>query len=314
VTDDYHIRTLPLAGGKVATLVRLTAGTATRGAILYVHGFADYFFQRHVAEHFTAQGYDFYAVDLRGYGRSLRDGDTPNYVADLTEHFEELDAAVAMIHEDGHTKLSVMAHSTGGLITPLWLDARKDLQVDALILNSPWFELAENRFMRTVVTAVIKKVARFAPNLVLAKGLAPIYGHSIHSGHRGEWDFDLKMKPIEAFPVLAGWMRAIRIGHAKLQRGLDVRVPILVLHSSRSLLHAKAWSAEAMTADTVLDVADMIKFAPRLGPDVTVVEIPEGMHDLFLSAEPTRTKALSEIDTWLAARRVGWSDQTKPLP
>jgi alpha-beta hydrolase superfamily lysophospholipase len=58
-----------------------------------------------------------------------------------------------------------------------------------------------------------------------------------------------------------------------------------------------------MTADTVLDVADMIKYAPRLGKRVTVVEIPDGLHDLFLSAEPARTKALTEIDSWLARQQ-----------
>ncbi|MET0234537.1 MAG: alpha/beta hydrolase [Kibdelosporangium sp.] len=299
MTDDFEARTLPLAGGKFATLVRVPADEA-RGAILYVHGFADYFFQRHVAEHFTAQGYDFYAIDLRYYGRSLRDGDTPNFVLDIAEYYEELDAAVEMMRQDGHDRLTVMAHSTGGLITPLWLDARKEHPVDALILNSPWFELAEPWPARTIGTALIKGVGRIAPKLMLRKGLGGVYGHSIHKSHHGEWDFDLRMKPIEAFPVLAGWLRAIRIGHAKLQRGLDVRVPVLVLHSSRSWLRAKAWGPDAMTADTVLDVADMIKYGPRLGKRVTLVEIPDGMHDLFLSAEPTRTRTLREIDSWLA--------------
>lgn len=300
---EYEVRTLDLADGGVATLVRLPADQPTNGAILYVHGFADYFFQRHVAEHFTERGYDFYAVDLRRYGRSLRDGDTPNFITTIDEHFEELDAAVDRIHEDGHTKLVVMAHSTGGLITPLWLDARKDHKVDALVLNSPWFELAEPAALRTVGTAVIKAVGRFAPRFKIRGGLGPVYGQSIHRDHHGEWDFDLRMKPLAAFPVLAGWLRAIRIGHRKLQRGLHITVPVLVLHSSRSLLHAKAWSPDAMTADTVLDVADMVRFGPKLGPDVTVVEVTDGMHDLFLSAEPVRTKALAEVDGWLDAHR-----------
>ena len=43
--DDYD-------GAVAATLVRLPPGEAGRGAVLYVHGFADYFFQRHLAERF----------------------------------------------------------------------------------------------------------------------------------------------------------------------------------------------------------------------------------------------------------------------
>ena len=44
--DDYD-------GAVVATLVRLPVGDAPAGAVLYVHGFSDYFFQRHMAERFA---------------------------------------------------------------------------------------------------------------------------------------------------------------------------------------------------------------------------------------------------------------------
>ncbi|MBB5955603.1 alpha-beta hydrolase superfamily lysophospholipase [Saccharothrix tamanrassetensis] len=299
---DYEIRTLPLGGGDVsATLVRRRAQPATRGAVLYVHGFADYFFQKHVAEHFTARGFDFYAIDLRAYGRSLTPSQTANYVADLAEHFEEIDAAVRVIHEeDHHERLVVMGHSTGGLITSLWAHQRRaDDVIDALVLNSPWLDLAEPWITRTVGTAFIRGIGRVVPRLVLKKGLGPVYGESIHADHHGEWDFDTTWKPIEAFPVLAGWLRAVRRGHARLHRGLDVSVPVLLLRSGRSLLHAKKWTPEAMTADTVLDVAHMQRWAPSIGRNVTVVQVDNGMHDLLLSAESVRKRALAEIDEFL---------------
>src|ERR1051325_9066427 len=59
--DDYD-------GPVVAALVRLPAGEAPRGAVLYVHGFSDYFFQRQMAERFAAEGYTFHALDLRKFG------------------------------------------------------------------------------------------------------------------------------------------------------------------------------------------------------------------------------------------------------
>ncbi|MGR7002852.1 hypothetical protein ACU686_40820 [Yinghuangia aomiensis] len=54
-------------GEAVATLVRHRAETPTGRAVLYVHGFNDYFFQRHLADFHIAQGFDFYALDLRSY-------------------------------------------------------------------------------------------------------------------------------------------------------------------------------------------------------------------------------------------------------
>ena len=73
------------------------------------------------AEWWTERGYDFYALDLRKYGRSLLAHQTPNYVTDLREHFPEIDAAFQRVTErDGHTDVVICAHSTGGLIVALW--------------------------------------------------------------------------------------------------------------------------------------------------------------------------------------------------
>ncbi|GAA2802827.1 alpha/beta hydrolase [Saccharopolyspora taberi] len=295
--ESYQVRTLELRGGAVATLVHRAAADASRGAVLYVHGFCDYFFQDHVAAHFVERGYDFYALDLRAYGRSLRPGQLPNYVVDLDVHFEELDAAAAIIREQ-HRNLVVLGHSTGGLITSLWADARPGA-VDALVLNSPWLDLAEPWFNRTVGTAASHLLRRVLPKLVVRKGLPPTYAHSLLSSHHGEWDFRLDWKPVEAFPVRSGWLSAIRRGHARVHRGLSVTAPVLVLRSARSLLHRKAWEPGAMSADTVLDVEQIARWAPNIGPDVTTAVIPDGLHDLALSAEPARGEYFAEIDAWL---------------
>lgn len=72
-------------GQVIATLIRKKAAERTHKAVLYIHGFIDYFFQTEMAEQFNQQGYDFYALNLRKYGRSLRAGHTPYYVENLNE-------------------------------------------------------------------------------------------------------------------------------------------------------------------------------------------------------------------------------------
>jgi alpha-beta hydrolase superfamily lysophospholipase len=319
--EGYEVLTLPLGalpagagpgGDNVAHLVRHRADhhgpdqhgadKAVNGALLYVHGFTDYFFQKHVAEHFAARGYDFYAVDLRAYGRSLQPGQLPNFVTDLSCHFEELDAAARIIRdEDGHSRLTVMGHSTGGLITTLWAHERRDDNVlDALVLNSPWLDLAEGWFLRTIGTRVVDVLGRVRPTAIVQNSMESVYGLSISRDNNGEWEFNTAWKPLDGFPVRAGWLRTIRRAHAKVHRGLDVRVPVLLLRSSHSLLKSKVWGPEAMRADTVLDVRHMVRWASKIGPHVTVVAVEGGMHDLFLSAEAVRERALAETDTWLA--------------
>ncbi len=299
----YDVRELPLAGGEVATLVHAAAEHPTGRAVLYVHGFSDCFIQDHVAAHLTERGCDLWAVDLRHCGRSLRPGDLPHYVEDLATHHEELDAALAAAVAGGATDVVVLAHSTGGLICSLWLHDRRDdpaiAAVRGLALNSPWFELAgmTPRERRTA-TAAAAVLARVRPHRPMTK-LAPAYGHSLHIDHHGEWRFDTSRKPLEGFPVLAGWLHAVRRGHARLHRGLRVPVPALLLRSDACLLAQRAWSPGLMRADAILDPEDMRRHAPDLGTRVTDVVLEGAMHDVLLSALPVRTRALTALDAFL---------------
>ena len=52
----------------------------------------------------------------------------------------------------------------------------------------------------------------------------------------------------------------------------------------------------------VLNVEDMKRVGPKLGRDVTMREIPNGVHDLFLSPAPARDQALGATLAWLDAR------------
>jgi alpha-beta hydrolase superfamily lysophospholipase len=133
-------------------------------------------------------------------------------------------------------------------------------------------------------------------------GLSPRYGESLLAEHHGEWTYDLRWKPLHGFPIYFGWVRAIRAAQAIVQRGLGLRCPVLLLHSSGSMTPGPMWTDEYLRHDIVLEVEDMRRTAPRLGPDVTVREIPDGLHDLFLSRTPARDQALGATLAWLDAR------------
>ncbi len=137
-------------GPVVATLVRRPAGRRTSRAVLHVHGFADYFFQTPYAEWWNERGYDFYALDLRKYGRSLLAHQTPNYTTDLHDYFPELDAAWERVAAT-HSHLVLSGHSTGGLTISLWADDRR-ADARGVVLNAPWFDLQGPAVLRHVIT------------------------------------------------------------------------------------------------------------------------------------------------------------------
>jgi alpha-beta hydrolase superfamily lysophospholipase len=288
-------------GTVVATLVRRGADTgASRKAVLYVHGFCDYFFQTEYAEWWTERGYDFYALDLRKYGRSLGAHQTPNYVSDLRDYWPELDAAWQRITErDGHDHIVLSAHSTGGLVLPLWVKDRRP-DVRGLVLNSPWFDLQGSLLERTVGTRVIKEIGSRRPMTVLPRTVSGVYGQSLHDDFDGEWDFNLAWKPADSWPVRLGWLAAIRRGHAELHRGLGIDAPALVLSSARSGAPSVV-DEVAHTRDIVLNVKQIRQWAPALGSHVTSVAIPGAKHDVVLSRPDVRKHVYDELDRWHTA-------------
>ncbi len=316
ILDGYESRTLHLGidpdgeGEVEATLVRrpVRPGEEVSGAVLYVHGFCDYFFQREFADFFAERGYAFYALDLRKCGRSRRRGQTAHYVTDLALYDDELDRALEIVAAETGQRVLLSAHSTGGLILALWSHRRHqqlaaegsswEERVSGLVLNSPWFDLQGPAFLRTVGTQAIRAMARAKPldQLKLPPGGA--YGASLHVSANGEWDYDLRFKPLDSFPVTYGWINAVRRGHARLHRGLDVGVPSLVLRSSATKF-ARAYSPAIDEVDAVLDVEHIARWSGCLGDAVTALPVPGARHDVFLSKQPAREAAYAAVHRWL---------------
>lgn len=304
--EPYHQRVITLPdddeGPVIATLVSRKAPQQTTKAVLYLHGYNDYFFQTHLADFFTERGFDFYALDLRKYGRSLQPHQTANYVSSLSEYFPELDEATRIIRaEEEHDTMVIFAHSTGGLIGSLWAHARSHTgAVDGLVLNSPFFDLNTSWIIRRPFAAVVGQLASALPKHSFPAKGPSLYGKSLHRDYHGEWEYDLAWKPVMSFPARLGWLSAVRLGQQRLRAGLDISAPILVAHSGSSW-RKPTWDEALHDADAVLNVGHIARWAPALGSHVTVIRIDGGKHDLTLSREPARQRFFSETDKWLNA-------------
>jgi len=282
----------------VATLVRRLPTRTSRRAVLYLHGWNDYFFQTHLASGLVELGYDFFALDLRRYGRSLRRGQLSGFITDLDHYGVELSAAADLIAED-HDELMVMGHSTGGLIAALWTALNPE-RVASLVLNSPWLDLQGSAMIRALGTPVIGRLGSSVPTSVLRLPDLGFYARSLHVSLGGEWDYDLELKTTPSPPIRVGWLRAILLGHQRVAAGLGLRMPVLVMCSTATDF-ARRWHEGLRGVDTVLDVEQIVSRATRLGRLVTIVRIEEGMHDLVLSAPPVRERVFAELARWLPA-------------
>lgn len=306
--DRWVARTLPLpdddAGpGPVATLVYRSGKPTSRTAALYVHGFTDYFFQDEHAQRWIDHDIGFYGLDLRRNGRSTRPGQQSGDVRDLRTYGEEISRALEIIRDEhGHDRVILVGHSMGGLITSLYANDHPGA-VSALLLNNPWFGLNEPTITRLGGRAIAEVTTRLDPFRIVGR-LRADYGRALHATTGGTWAYDLAWKPLEGFPVRAGWLRAVLRGQARLLRGIDTKVPTLVCTSTRSggLAGRKPLEAEILNTDIVLDVRDAWRGAQCLGDDVTIHSVPGSIHDLALSTTRPREDYERAIFSWLESR------------
>ncbi|HZK31973.1 MAG TPA: alpha/beta hydrolase, partial [Corynebacterium sp.] len=273
--------------------------------LLWVPGMTDYFFQEHVARRFHDLGYAFYAVDLRKCGRARQSGQRWHYSTDLAHYQPDLSAALGTVIDAGHPTLTPLAHSTGGLIVALWLDHLRRTapvlhgRIGGLVLNSPWLDMQYPAWLTGLARPLLKLFGHKFPDLKLPGGKLGGYGASIHCSRHGEWDYDTRMKPLKGHPKYIIWLRTVLAGQARVHRGeVNVGVPALTLCSTTSYL-GQPYSAASDTADAVLDVEQIQRWAPQLGEEMTVTPVDGARHDVFLSLPHAREEALTVTAEWL---------------
>jgi alpha-beta hydrolase superfamily lysophospholipase len=211
--DDYD-------GAVTATLVRFPGRReAPLGPVLYVHGFSDYFFQRHMAERFSLEGFAFYALDLRKHGRSLLPGQHPCFckcrsTPELTRAIEEIGAPVLLA-----------GHSAGGLVCSLYAH-EGERRSKRPVLNGR----SSTGSARHAAGAVgLRRRAR--PRLPVPQGPAQAAA-GVHAGPARHWEFDTRLKPVEGSRCI-GWISAISQAHARVHRCLAISCPVLAMLPTR---------------------------------------------------------------------------------
>lgn len=289
--DDY-------SGRVDATLVKSILNDSTDKAILYIHGYNDYFFQAEMGERFNSQGYNFYAVDLRKYGRSLLPHQRRFEVRDLKEYFADIDSALSVMKEDGNKEVILVGHSTGGFVSAYYVEKRSPEMVKAMILNSPFMDMNLSDALEKYALPVVTGIAKFFPNISIPQGSNDAYAQSLLRKYQGEWDYNTDWKMPLSPDVTSGWLRAITQAQKELQGGGSIAVPVLLMRSDKSV-YGNEWSPEFNRGDAVLDVEEISRYGRMLGTRIQEVVIKEGLHDLLLSSKPVRDATYDYMFRWL---------------
>ena len=277
------------------TIIRMRTSRPSKRGFLYVHGFNDYFFQADWGKEFVDSGINFYAVDLRRYGRSRLPWQYPFNVRDQREYFADIDSALSQMRRDGVTDITLGGHSTGGLTVAYFAASRGPrVGVNRVVTDSPFLEWNYNAFMRKVAAPAVGALGRMFPEAEVKQGHCDGYAYSLLKQYDGEWTYNTDWKMIYSPPVKWGWIGSIDRAQAELSKKCNyIAVPLLVMTSSRKI-DGCDYSPEFLTGDAVLDPEMLRRKAERYS-NTTICVIDPGLHDLILSPLPARRAARDSI-------------------
>ncbi len=287
--DDYE--------GKVSAKVDFCEIEDAKTAVIYVHGYMDYFFQRHMADFFIDKGISFYALELRKYGSSIKTHQHENFCKDIREYYAELTFVIKKAKEAGHQNIILHGHSTGGLIVTHYLQhsQHRDL-ISGAILNSPFF--AFNASSTAIkLLSIVAPIGKLFPFLKFTQ-LNSLYTESLHKDYRGRWDFNLHYKPIPSFISYFGWMHAILNAQYEIYSSTIDELPCLILHSDTSYFKT-TWSDKITSSDGVLNVNDIVHYGEKIYKNLTLITVKDAVHDIVLSSDPVIEQYFSDISSWL---------------
>ncbi len=303
--DGFQKTTLDMGidynGPVVATLIRkLSPDTTVHKAVLYIHGYDDYFFQKEMAEEYIKHGYNFYALDLRKCGRSILPGQIKFDVRNVVEYYGEIDEALQIIHQEKNHWVLLSGHSMGGLVVSVYAQDRIGKEnFDALFLNSPFFDWNVSPIVRATILPLAASEGERHPEKTRQGEDYSLYGESLNKNFHGEWNYNLEWKMLQVPVMTYGWISAMYDAIKRVQNGLQIKKPVLVMISDRSI-QPKKWTNELFKADAILNVKNIKKYAANIATNVQIIEIHDGMHDLVLSPKPVRDHVYQELFNYLS--------------
>jgi len=248
--------------------------TEPKGQLLVVHGYGEHGARyRELAHVLATHGIVTSAVDLRGHGHS--DGQR-GYIDSFTHYLNDVDVALGKL--DDSLPRFILGHSLGGLISLDFVCGRRP-SIDGLIISNPFLELA------MPVPPAKRKLAEiagtFLPRLAVPNGIKPEF----ISRDRDICDRYVR-DPLVFGIATAGWVRETTAAQERVLTYDRITTPLLYLYSdSDPIAHPDA--SRRLSAQLT-------------GPDKTVVERPDELHEIL--NELNRQQLHQEVAEWIRER------------
>jgi len=254
-----------------------------RALLLFVHGLAEHSGRYlHVLDHFARVGFDCWAHDYRGHGRSAG----PRvHVGHFDEFLIDLAAARRLVTEARPEKrLFLVGHSQGGLIVLREALATPE-GLAGVVISSPFLGLHPNAAPPAPLHMVANIVSTFIPNMMFSKVADPSAlsrDPAVPKAYIAD--------PLVSTTVSARWFTSVLNAHADTHaRAATLAIPALVMQSG---------------ADTLTDPAKTRAWAEAAPAHLVEYVEWEGLyHEMF--NEPEKAFVFERVVQWLEERLAG---------
>lgn len=270
-------------------------------AVLHIGSFFSGFVNPEIAVAVEQAGWSFTALDVRRQGRSAREVGLKIHcdVQSLRIYFEEISKTVKLLRQSGASQVVLHGEGGGALVGALYAAEYKyesELNFDALILSSPWFNYVQPWYGRFLSRKLADLASVWKPSATLSitpPGLsqaAYLLNLSPEIRH---------LLPTRPQRLTARFISALYKAQDRLQQGLDLNMPILLACARRSTNAFWSTRFERSHTDCVLEIEDMLAGAHLLGKNLQFLRVDDGVHNLSASLEPARSKYFAGLQDFL---------------
>ncbi len=247
--------------------------------LLFVHGLAEHSGRyRHVMEHFSRRGFDCWAFDYRGHGKSPG----PRvHVNRFDEFLTDLRATHHLVRDvcPGQP-LFLVGHSQGGLITLRYTLAHPE-DLTAVVVSSPFLGIHPDARPNAVLQVAAKLLSAVVPRMMLSKPPdASLLSRDPEVGRAYLAD------PLTSRAVSARWFTEVTAAHRDtIERAGRLQTRTLVMQSG---------------ADQLADPAATRTWVKAAPADlVDYVEWEGFYHEMFNETEKERV--FERVEAWIRA-------------